>query len=250
MVNASRMRLWLTFAGTMHNMIRLLLAVLLALSVHATCGAVPQQPVVCIDPGHPSETSSGAVSGALSENHLNWVVAVRLSEILRADGIRVVLTKSSEHEYVTNRRRAETANVAGALAFIRLHCDFGAGHGFTWYYPSHPGAKGGVTGPPLAVCAESERLAGALNVSMASDLKGQMRSNPVKTDDSTAVGARQGGVLTGSIHSRVPTALIEMCYLNQRSDAAFMSSGSGQEAMATAIARAIERYIGSHGAKT
>ncbi len=42
--------------------------------------------LVCIDPGHPSETSSGATANGLSENRLNWQVAQRLAKRLEAMG--------------------------------------------------------------------------------------------------------------------------------------------------------------------
>src|SRR4028119_803458 len=69
---------------------------------------------VCIDPGHPSETSAGANAHGLSENRLNWQVAVRLAQRLRTMNIPFVLTKASEKQYVTNKRRAEIANGANA----------------------------------------------------------------------------------------------------------------------------------------
>src|SRR4028119_68539 len=86
--------------------------------------------IVCIDAGHPSETSAGARAHGLSENRLNWQVAVRLAHKLRAMNIPFVLTKTSENQYVTNRRRAEIANGANShrtptSLFIRLHCDVG-----------------------------------------------------------------------------------------------------------------------------
>ena len=74
---------------------------------------------ICLDPGHPSETSEGCkASGGPTEMHVNWVVAVELSAKLKAAGYKVVITKKSETEYVTNRHRAETANEAGAAILV------------------------------------------------------------------------------------------------------------------------------------
>ena len=200
--------------------------------------------IVCIDPGHPSETSAGANAHGLSENRLNWQVAVRLAWRLHAMKIPYVLTKTHENQYVTNRRRAEIANGANhyrvpAALFIRLHCDAGSGRGFTWYYPDRAGKKQGVTGPPLAVQRSSRSAAYLMNEAMKPILRNSLKSNPIKTDASTFVGGKQGGVLTGSIFSRVPTALIEMCYINQKSDARFIASTAGQQKMAEALAAGI-----------
>jgi len=198
--------------------------------------------VVCIDPGHPSETSAGAHDRGLSENRLNWQVAVRLADVLRKAGVRFVMTKTSENQYVTNRRRAEIANAAGAALFLRLHCDDGAGRGYTFYYPDRQGHKDGVTGPPARVLQTSRLAAYTVNAAMQPVLNGSLQNNPIKTDAATFVGGKQGGVLTGSIFSKVPTALIEMCFINQKSDAQFIASVSGQEKMAQALAVGITAW--------
>src|SRR4051812_10152926 len=68
--------------------------------------AVEDPFVVCIDPGHPSEISSGARAHGLSENRLNWQVAVRLMNRLNSRRIAWVTTKTQENQRVTNRARA------------------------------------------------------------------------------------------------------------------------------------------------
>ena len=198
--------------------------------------------LVCVDPGHPSETSAGANAHGLSENRLNWQVAVRLARRLNALGVACKLTKNTENQYVTNRQRAETANQAGAKLFIRLHCDVGGGRGYAWYYPDRAGTKYGVTGPPPAIQQASRRAAHVLNEAMKPVLRGSLQSNSIKTDAATFVGGKQGGVLTGSIFARVPTALIEMCFINQKNDARFIASEAGQEKMAEALAAGIVAY--------
>lgn len=200
--------------------------------------------IVCIDPGHPSETAEGAAASGLSENTLNWLVAIRLATRLNALGIQWVSTKSSLHERVTNRRRAEIANGANiyhtpCAIFIRLHCDEGAGRGFTWYYPDRAARKYGVYGPPREVQLQSRAAAQTMNSAMIPLLRGSLAPNPIKTDAATGVGGGQGGVLTGSIFSRVPTALVEMCFINKRSDARFIGSSAGQDRMAQALASGI-----------
>ncbi len=219
-----------------------------ALCVQTLTIAAPLPPVICIDPGHPSETSEGAASRGLSENRLNWQVAKRLETRLKKSGIRVVLTKNSEKQNVTNRRRAEIANGSNAYKrpcalFIRLHCDEGGGRGFTWYYPDRAGRKYGVVGPPREVQTESRRATHILNEAMKPVLRGSLAPNPIKTDAATFVGGKQGGVLTGSIFSRVPTALLEMCFINRAADARFIASANGQEKMALALATGIKSYL-------
>lgn len=220
----------------MKLLLKLCLLVILAAK---TASAAPF--VVCIDPGHPSETSAGANAHGLSENRLNWQIALRLAAKLKAKNIPFVLTKSTENQKVTNRRRAEIANGANpyktpCAAFIRLHCDAGGGSGFAWFYPDRAGSKQGVTGPPRDVQIASRQLAHTMNVWMAATLKNSLRANSIKTDAATFVGGKQGGVLTGSIFSKVPTALVEMCYITNKRDAQFIASPVGQDKMAEALA--------------
>jgi N-acetylmuramoyl-L-alanine amidase len=182
-----------------------------------------------------------AIPAKLSENRLNWQGEVRLAHKLNALKIPWVMTKSRENEKVTNRRRAEIANGANAYRqptamFIRLHCDVGRGSGFAWYYPDRAATKQGVTGPPRHVPLASRALAHTMNEAMKPVLRGSLKSNPIKTDAQTGVGGRQGGVLTGSIFAKVPTALIEMCFINNKRDARFIASAQGQEKMAQALA--------------
>lgn len=213
-----------------------------------TASGVPTKPsadapVVCIDPGHPSETSEGAHAHGLSENQLNWQVALKLKSELEAMGIRCVMTKSSQNQTVTNRERAEVANHSHALVMVRLHCDVGSGSGYTWYYPDRSATKYGITGPPKEVQEKSHEAVQVINTAMKPILTGYLKNNPIKTDASTYVGGKQGGVLTGSIFARVPTALIEMCFINQKKDAQFINSPKGQELMAKALAEGIKKYV-------
>ena len=167
------------------------------------------------------------------------MVAVKLAAKLNALGIPYVSTKQRENQLVTNRQRAEIANRAGAALMIRLHCDAGSGSGFSWYYPDRSARKQGVTGPSKQVQTWSREAAWTLNNAMKPVLRGSLPANSIKTDAATGVGGKQGGVLTGSIFSKVPTALIEMCFITNRRDARFIASSAGQDKMAEALATGI-----------
>ncbi len=219
----------------------LLLSALLAFSacIGVSHAQTAKPFVVVIDPGHPSETAAGAEANGLSENRINWQVANRLATHLSKLGITTYLTKRSVNEKVTNRARAEMANNVNASLLIRLHCDAGGGNGYSWYYPDRAGTKYGVTGPPKSVQLQSKRAAYVLNEAMKPVLKGYLQANSIKTDAATGVGGKQGGVLTGSIFARVPTALIEMAFITNRRDAQFIGSAAGQEKMAQALTAGI-----------
>lgn len=195
---------------------------------------------ICIDPGHPSETSAGTTGPTgVSENRMNWHVAVKLREALQATGATVVMTKQSENEHVTNRRRAEIANAANADIMIRLHCDAASARGFSVYAPDRQGTKFGVTGPSQSVIQRSTAAMGPFYEGMKSVLSGTLPGRGTHGDSATYVGSRQGA-LTGSIFSQVPTLTIEMVVLTNAQDEAFIKSASGQALMVDALRAGLE----------
>jgi len=191
--------------------------------------------VVCIDPGHPSEIGPGTTGRKLTEMRANWTEAVLLRTRLRKAGIKVVLTKSSEDEFVPNRRRAEIANHAHADLLIRLHCDAAVGTGFTTYIPLQQGSDRGFTGPSERVIRLSRSKGMAFHRALAASLDGKLQDNGLKGDQATTVGSKHGALI-GSIYSKVPVVLVEMVVLTNPKDEAFLLSKRGQNSMADALA--------------
>ncbi len=200
-------------------------------------------PIVCIDPGHPSETSAGnVVQNGTTEVHIVWLVALKLRALLEVKGIRAVMTKNREDQLVKNKDRAVTANNANAAVMVRLHCDASTDSGFALYYPDRQGTVNGVTGPSEDVIERSRKAAEAIHQGMREVLKDALKDGGVRGDSKTLVGSRQGA-LTGSIYSRVPAVTIEMVVLSNNADAEFIKSTRGQQQMAQAIATGIERFV-------
>jgi N-acetylmuramoyl-L-alanine amidase len=199
--------------------------------------------VVCIDPGHPSETSAGNVlQNGTTEVHIAWVVGLKLKTLLEAEGISVVLTKAKEEQVVTNKERAMIANRAKASVMIRLHCDASTDSGFAVYSPDRQGFVQNTTGPTQAVIERSKIAADAIHQGMARALEGTLKDGGVRGDSKTFVGSKQGA-LTGSIFSEVPAVLIEMVVLSNQDDAEFIKTEEGQMKMARAIAEGIKLYL-------
>lgn len=199
--------------------------------------------VIAIDPGHPSETSGGCAHHGLKEVDICWQVALQLEKLIAAEpGLRSIKTKQKVDELVTNRERAETANRAGAALMVRLHCDSGNGSGCTVYYPDRQGTVQDVTGPSYEVIAASRRAAEGMQAGLAFVLGGSLYLNQIKTDSVTYVGSKQGA-LTGSIFAKVPALVVEMVYLNNASDAAFIGSPAGQDLMAQGLLAGIKEFV-------
>jgi N-acetylmuramoyl-L-alanine amidase len=219
------------------------LYLVLIFTVH---GAAQGSPLICIDPGHPSEVGPGTKGKRISELHANWVVALKLKAELEARGIRTILTKDSEKQMVRNADRAGVANRAKADLMIRLHCDAAAGSGFMTVYPDRQGTVRGVKGPSKAVLQVSKVAASAFHRSAVSGLAGHLKDRGLHTDRHTAIGGRQGA-LTGSIHSKVPVVLIEMAVLTNAKDDAFMATDRGQTIVARAVADGVQAALRALG---
>jgi len=197
-----------------------------------------------IDPGHPSEVSAGnTLQNGLREIEVNWDIAVRLRALLAAEpGLTVLLTREQRDALTRNQERAEFANRHQARLMLRLHCDTGKGTGLTLYYPDAPGTTDGRTGPSPEVIAGSRAAAILLQSELETALGGRLRVNPLRTDRQTAVGGKRGALI-GSIFSEVPVVTVEMVYLSNASDAAFIGSEAGAVAMARALATGVRRVL-------
>ena len=204
-------------------------------------------PVVCIDPGHPSETNSArTVQNGTTELKMNWEMAGKLADALRSKGIETVLTRKSRDEFVRNHTRAAIANDCQADLSLHLHCDAGPGRGYTIYYPNKQGTLEGRTGPPPRIIESSRHAAYLLHGGMASKLRGWLHDRGVRGDDRTKIG-RATGTLTVSAFSEVPTVTVEMCFLSNRRDADFIKSQGGQAMMARALANGVVGYLLANG---
>lgn len=212
-------------------------ALVLALGI-AVAAAPVRLKSVCIDPGHPSENGAGARGKKLTEVDVAWRVALAVRDRLERQGVRVVLTKKTSGEKVTNQRRAEIANTSGTALMLRLHCDAGAARGFAVYYPERAGTVRGVTGPSAAVREASGKIARPFHAELAKQLLGSLPDRGLHTDDATMIGGKQGA-LTGSIYSQVPVLLVEMLVITDPRDEAFVASPKGFEKLCNALAKAV-----------
>ncbi len=209
--------------------------------------AVGPPKVVCLDSGHPSEVGRGTQGKRISEMALAWVIAGKVRRKLEVEGIRVVMTKQSETEYVSNIRRAEIANRANANLMLRLHCDSSSETGFTVFSPWQAGTYHGKTGPSRETIERSRSAGDQIHRSLQTRLKGKLKDNGFQPDSKTAVGARYGALI-GSIYSQVPVVLVEMFTLNNTTggstDEGYAVSEAGQSAMVLALVDGVKQALG------
>ncbi len=240
---------------------RLAAAAAIAALVLACCPAFAAAPLagktVAVDPGHnggnylhtaeinrlvnagtlfkPCDTTGTSTDDGYTEAAYNLDVALRLARILRAEGARVVLTRSSNSGWgpcITER--AAIGNRAHADAAISIHADGGPadGRGFDVIYP-----------PPIAhltddIAAASKRLALAVRNAFAAGT-GEPYATYVGRD-----GLDVRSDLGGLNLSNVPKVFIETANMRNATDATLLESSAYRQREAEALARGIAAFLG------
>lgn len=200
---------------------------------------------IVVDPGHSSspltgqeaqapgssimkaKDTVGAVSpySGLYEYKINLEIARKLKAYLSQKGFNVIMTKNSEKEDKSNIERAEIGNNNNADLVIRIHCD-----SFT-----NENAKG------ASMLVPSSKSTYASSIYQNSKLYGQkifheyLSNVPINNR-----GIIERDDLTGFNWSKVPVVLIELGYLSNANDSAYLSDANNYDTIAKALADGIE----------
>ena len=246
----------------MSRRLRLLAAVGLALLVAApTAAARAERPlagrVIAIDPGHnggnwanggaiahevwagthykPCDTFGTRTASDYREAAHNWDVALRLRDLLRARGARVVLTRSSNAGVgpcITER--AAVGNRARADAAISIHADGAEDdelRGFHVIVPTR------VQGQSARMVSRSHTLGIAIR-----DALRDHGPTPVSNYQGTdGIVARSD--LGGLNLSTVPKVFTEIGNMRSSLDAPILESPAGRQQEAEAIAIGLTRFL-------
>jgi N-acetylmuramoyl-L-alanine amidase len=181
------------------------------------------------------DTTGTETDGGYTEARFNFNVATYLSADLRAEGARVVLTRTSNEGIgPCIDRRAEILDHAHASVAIDIHADGGpaGGRGFTVLEPVADGPNDRVIG--------SSKAFGALLLDRFHALTGM----PLSTYDGTG-GISLRDNLAGLNLTTVPKVLIECGNMRNATDAALLVRRSFQRLAARAMAAAITSYLES-----
>ncbi len=226
-------------------------------------------PTVFIDPGH-GGLDPGVVTVVdgrqVLEKHLTLAIANRLAALLRADGYRVVisrtgdtsvarlsvndsvagaLTASAVHRDLVTR--AACANAANASVLVSIHFDAfddpSVGGTETFYDAARPFAS------------KSKRLAAALQSAVVGSVGSQDRglftddqlAAPTLTPSGRAYGhlIELGPAIKGWVDrpSQMPGVLIEPLFLTNPDEAKFASDPAGQQRIAAGLASGLKDYF-------
>lgn len=189
--------------------------------------------VVIVDAGHGGR-DSGAASSYDKESVLNWNIAVALkSELQTYNGIKVYLTRGSA-EWNTNAARGRFGSSLGADLVVSVHNNSGgdgSANGVSVYGTVNATYKAEIKKLSELICKKVSALG----------LKNLGYHARVSTKDSTR---DYYTLIDEGIKCNIPGLIIEHCYLNNKSDAAFIHSAENQIKCGIADATAIAEYYG------
>jgi len=219
-----------------------------------TTETTPKQ-VVVLDPGHnganaanpteinrpvpagrgktkPCNTTGTATNAGYAEHAFTWDVAVRVRDLLTAQGIEVILTRPDDDGVgPCVDKRAAIGNEANAAAVISIHADGStnaSAHGFHVAYSS----------PPL------NEAQGEPAMTLATTMRDTMAAQGFAT--STYIGSKglsPRDDLAGMNLSERPAVLVECGNMRNADEAAAFSSPDGRQSYAEAIAAGIQAYL-------
>jgi N-acetylmuramoyl-L-alanine amidase len=195
--------------------VRVCLFFLLRLLVSADIEARPA--VVVIDPGHGGYDRGGMPGQVLPEEPFTLDTAKRLAQALKADGIKVVLTRDADY-YVSLGARTSIANAYTGYnaVFVSIHFNSGrrvGAYGVETYY----------------------------NNSRAFRLAALIHPRVIQALGSIDRGIRHRGYFVLR-RNRLPAVLVECGFLTTPVEAARIVTPGFRENLAKAIAAGIERY--------
>ena len=218
--------------------------------------AVPEQGegrlsgvVVCIDPGHQengrfvTEPIGPGLSGKTSgkggmaqgsgtlrkEDLVVLETAMRLREVLMAQGATVVLTREVQDVFHTNIERCEIAEAAGAHIMLRLHCNNSSNKnktGIQIYSPLNSDYARAVASP------EEYRLMGETLLAAMKDAVGYEQK------DATGV-VRLNDNYVGNNWARMACFLVEMGYMSNVSEDIKLATPEYQQMLAEGMAQGV-----------
>jgi N-acetylmuramoyl-L-alanine amidase len=207
--------------------------------------------VVVIDPGHQAHSDSSpepigpgskitkpAVSGGttgvetdIPEFEIALQIATNLQRRLKAAGVRVVMTRTTNDVNISNAQRAAIANKAGADLFVRVHADGSPDRtksGISTLYPASNAWTKRTWQP-------SQRAAAAVQASTVRETRAVDLGTVARSD------------ISGFNYATMPSVLIECGFMSNPVEDRLLASPHYQDKLAEGISEGVLRYLSESG---
>jgi N-acetylmuramoyl-L-alanine amidase len=181
------------------------------------------------------DTTGTNTESGYTEHAFNWDVTLRVRQILQSHGVRVVLTRPDDNGVgPCVDQRAAIGNGPNVAAVVSIHADgtpTGSGQGFHVCEDSRPPAG-------AAMAARSHALTVAVHDALARS-SGLVPSTYIGSN-----GYYPRSDLAGLNLSVRPTTFLELGNMRNAQDAALLTSTSGRQRIAEAVAAGILAFLG------
>ena len=181
--------------------------------------------LVAIDPGHGGEDPGASIDG-LKEKDINLDISLRVNSILKLWKINTLMIRSTD-VFIEPAERIYTANKMNASLYMSIHCN--------WF--KDPSQSGTMT-----LFYPSKGLsAGKLDeITYARIIQNEL-SKAIKAK---SMGIKENANLSVLKHAAMPSVIVELGFLSNRSDMELLSSEDFRQKAAEAIARGIRKSLG------
>lgn len=238
-------------------------------SVERAARPARNRPRVVIDAGHGGRDPGGLMRGSMSEKDVALQVALKVGDVLRAGGVDVVFTRTTD-TLVALDDRGRIANQAQGDVFISIHVnaanprwrDPAAARGFETYFLAEARTDDARRVEQMenevVRFESSEKVASNDALSfILSDMK-QNEHLRESSDLAEIVQRHLHGVHPGPnrgvkqasfrvlVSAFMPAVLVELGFGTNAEEAAFMAEPVKQRAMARAISEATTEYLERH----
>jgi N-acetylmuramoyl-L-alanine amidase len=216
---------------------------------------------IVIDAGHGGR-DPGAVANGLREKDITLAIALRVGRYIEDNlGVRVVYTRNTDR-FVELRDRGRIANEAGGKLFVSIHANsardrsaFGTETFFLGASRSEAAQRvmereNSVirleSNPDHYAHYTDEALIRRVLTHSAYMRKSEQLAGMVESQFSERVGRRSRGVKQANFYvlwgASMPAILVELGFITNPAEAAFMGSEQGQTYLASAIFRAVRDF--------
>lgn len=190
-----------------------------------------------IDPGHAAPlptggTDAGAVGNGVREAECALEISKLVAAMLRACGVAVDLTRTGEPG-PTSDERSRLLSVPDVDFSVSIHCNS----------VSDPTAQG-VEIYVSATNEDSQRLGRLIGEAFIANVRGIPARNPVIRTKLTSAGEDWYYFIRFPTRAGIPAILVEVGFVSNPSDAAFLASFWGRFSIAFGITQGILAYLG------